>query len=1514
VLFALPVFAQLTGFPAAERISRENRPRLDSLAGNGIDTGTGAFLSEQSLLLLQGVRPLAFTLRYNSLLTSADGVLGRGWSHEYEGYLDGDPAGVMTVHWDLNRKNSFRFVSDGQPYEPLDEAVTYDQLRRNGENWVLTIRDGTVYRFDSSGYLRFMENRVGQPITVVREDGRVAEVDEGSGKRIELHYNQSGTRLQHLEDSADRLVYFAYDAGGMLAAIRGPATQGLVQGASFSSPRNIPDGGTLTVTTNVTDSGPMGLLRFADMSISHPRLSDIVVRLQSPQGTTVQLAPNQTGGLWTLTSTVLDDFDGEDPRGVWTLTVLDTRAGQTGSLNNWRMRFTEQANSIFYSNDTGGRIIEAFDSAGRRFFANGYDLQGRIVLQDDGRADNAIATLTYEETAAGVRTVYKDRAGAETILEHDPDYRLTAVTDPLGGRASYGYNARGDRTEIRDALGRTSRLEFSGGGELLSYTDPAGAAWAFEHSNGDVTVIQDPLGKRTEMEYQSHKLTRVKDAVCLANPACAGVRKTYGGSGELLSNLLSDGGGINYTWQSGRPVGATRPSGDGKETAEYDEAGRILVNRDAGGFATHYTYNSASQVLTQTDPLGLVTSREYDTRGQVIRSTDPRGDTSTFAYDGNGNLISRTDPLGETTRFIYDGEDRLKRTENAAGHGSTLEFDAAGRVTRQTDDAGVSLRFEYDAVGNRTATYDSNNVPIEKTTYDTRDLAVAVTDAYGNRTVTQYDDLARPVSVKDALGQAETLIYDPADRLKTHLDRLARTATQSYAADGVVSSITNAKGEALEFGYDLANRMTSIKSAGGEEASFGYNNRDLQSYEQFGGVVHEYLYDDAGRLTRIERHNGEVIEYDLDSNGNITTVRARYPGETDLTVRLRFDYDALNRITRFQDHDGNVLRYRYNSAGRIETLTYPDGKQVRYSYDAGERLAEIVDWAGRHTRYTYDANGNPSKVQLPNGVVQQMTYDKGGRLVRRTDRSGTVLVDIRYTFDPLNRLADVRMTPSPPAYVPEPVAMTYGAGGRLANFNGAGVQYNDRGALTLGPLGDSVEQFAYDQSGNLSRAGARNYTYNEFDQLIRLDGPEGATRLVVNPVPGLPQVLVRNSPAGVTRYVWGPGLVYEESGGNIRTYHYDFAGNTIALAGESGEIVGTLSYGPYGEIAAQTGSIDTPFQYGGVFGVITDTNGLISMQYRWYSPQLRRFLTEDSEIGRPGAAETLNRYAYGGLNPISYADPSGRFLNTLFGAVAGAVVNVAARTVVSLVTRGQLPSPGEVAGAALEGAIVGALLGTCGPGCGVVASAGIGGFGAASGSLTQQLIDDQRVDPAQLGVDTGFGVLFGGVGAIGGAGKGARAAATAPRGAGPARPGSFLRPKSISPNGATKSARNLLAPPARSSVILRPKSGVPMPSVLARLRVEVVLRRKELVKDLTVGTIETAAGDVLSNLVTAGLTPGDAGPQESARMTARSDGRSALNAGQSASFGAFRHWNTYITALALAGRSAPEPQPALGTF
>ena len=92
------------------------------------------------------------------------------------------------------------------------------------------------------------------------------------------------------------------------------------------------------------------------------------------------------------------------------------------------------------------------------------------------------------------------------------------------------------------------------------------------------------------------------------------------------------------------------------------------------------------------------------------------------------------------------------------------------------------------------------------------------------------------------------------------------------------------------------------------------------------------------------------------------------------------------------------------------------------------------------------------------------------------------------------------------------------------------------------------------------------------------------------------------------------------------------------------------------------------FLFGGQLGVMTDPAGLNYMRFRWYSPHARRFLSEDARLGDISMPGSLNRYSYGGNNPVSMVDPSGEFgfIGALVAVTAQLVVRQRVRAGVSL--------------------------------------------------------------------------------------------------------------------------------------------------------------------------------------------------------------------------------------------------------
>ena len=183
--------------------------------------------------------------------------------------------------------------------------------------------------------------------------------------------------------------------------------------------------------------------------------------------------------------------------------------------------------------------------------------------------------------------------------------------------------------------------------------------------------------------------------------------------------------------------------------------------------------------------------------------------------------------------------------------------------------------------------------------------------------------------------------------------------------------------------------------------------------------------------------------------------------------------------------------------------------------------------------------------------------------------------------------------------------------------------------------------FAYDSANRLISAGQNSYTYNVEDVRVRNLCGESETTYAYNTNGKLSQLLVKTTDGIVTKYVYGLGLIGEETRGSFKTYHFDYRGSTTAITDINGNVTDTFAYDTYGNLISRTGTSVVIFLYNGRDGVVTDDNGLIYMRARYYSPELRRFINADIIAGEIFNAVTLNRYAYANGNPVSNIDPFG---------------------------------------------------------------------------------------------------------------------------------------------------------------------------------------------------------------------------------------------------------------------------------
>ena len=311
-------------------------------------------------------------------------------------------------------------------------------------------------------------------------------------------------------------------------------------------------------------------------------------------------------------------------------------------------------------------------------------------------------------------------------------------------------------------------------------------------------------------------------------------------------------------------------------------------------------------------------------------------------------------------------------------------------------------------------------------------------------------------------------------------------------------------------------------------------------------------------------------------------------------------------------------------------------------YDNAQRVIPTVERSSSGTvivgyEYTYDDLGRIlSEIHLAKNIKYDYTYDSLSRVTKRTltNLSDNTTSEEVYAYDNAGNITSCTVSNGANTFV-------YDQNNRLISYNGQAVTYDMDGNMLSATLNGAQMSFVYDSANRLISAGQNSYTYNVEDVRVRNLCGESETTYAYNTNGRLSQLLVKTTDGVITKYVYGIGLIGEETSGSFKTYHFDYRGSTAAITDINGNVTDTFEYDTYGNLVSRTGTSAVIFLYNGRDGVVTDENGLIYMRARYYSPELRRFINADIIAGEISNAVTLNRYAYANGNPVSNIDPFG---------------------------------------------------------------------------------------------------------------------------------------------------------------------------------------------------------------------------------------------------------------------------------
>jgi RHS repeat-associated protein len=897
--------------------------------------------------------------------------------------------------------------------------------------------------------------------------------------------------------------------------------------------------------------------------------------------------------------------------------------------------------STTYTYDKLGQTLTGTNDEGQVLFHNTYNEDRRIIEQSDGTEEwrynkkwrllykpSGFHYVTDPDTGKVIKTwVYTRLNGAHTyhfnenfqVIEFDKGLRFSNEV------IYYRYNENGKRSSVGYNHGRTTAYEYDANGNLITITDALDQKTRMTYDDhNNLLSVTKPLGQRIQLDYDDHNnLIRVTD------PMGNITRYTYNSDGQLLTETLPNGGTSTYAYKNGRVVRFTNSQGV-SYTLGYDAAGRLSTLTDVEGHTTTFAYDGMNRIAELTNPLGHNVSMTYNSKGKLLTFTDASGNITRRNYDAQGYLISQINALGQETRYEYDAEGYLLQIIDALGRVTSLLYKFS-HLSRVINPLGNPQYVKYDEAGNLIRRDDASYRTVMSLSYNQRNQVTRITDALSNTTHFEYDASGQLLKTTDPLKRVTQLSYDDLGRLEESIDALLGKSSQTFDSSGNRTSLTDPNNNTTRFEFDSSGRLVQEILATGDAVKYSYSNSNqLLSMTNARGQKREFEYDAAGRLTGWTDSDGSVA-YTYDPNGNLLTVK-------DEKGTISRQYDKLNRVTQYTDTQGNTLKYAYDAVGNLITLTYPDGKQVHYEYDAADQLITVTDWANRATRYDYDKNGRLISINRPNGTQQTRVYDSAGQLLQQKEvvsKTGKVISQVDFSYDAAGNIIEEKTSREASPQIN--LEMTYAKANRLASYDDETVQLDADGNLIQGPLSGEMADFVFDSRNRLIQAGDTTYHYDAENQRIGVN----QTQYVINSQPNLSQVLVKTDASGTqTYYVYGLGLIGQETAGEYTSYHFDLRGSTVALTDSSGQVLERFQYSPYGLLVGGEAST-TPFLFNGMYGVMTDSNGLYYMRARFYSPEMRRFVNQDVLLGNIKEGQTLNRYAYVTGRPVSFVDPFG---------------------------------------------------------------------------------------------------------------------------------------------------------------------------------------------------------------------------------------------------------------------------------
>ncbi len=746
---------------------------------------------------------ISFSRMYGQNISSRyrQGILGRGWSHNWDYWLEFVADGTIKMHTPGGGARIYQ--PDSRPRRPyFSMEGDYAVFAAITGGYSHTEANGLLRVFTAAGKLSYVQDTNGNRLTCTYSGDYLTRIEHTSGKSLDFGYHLNGL-LEAVIDPVGRQTTYIYDISNQYLVDVTYFDNKSVQYA-YDTGDNVS-----ILHALISIAYPGGSHQYFDYTASGKLASMYKDNLEEKFDFTydsagmVSVGCACTGG--TKSRYYLDHqgmlAKSVNPLNEGVFLKYDSDYNLTSVIDptgrSYNYTYNDKGNLVHISDPLGNGTrlgyLGTFNRLTTLVDANGnftqYDYDGSGNLESITYNDDSVESWIYDEK--GNPIVWTNRRGSSIEYEYDADGRITAKIYPDSSVVAYDYDERGNLISAVDANGTTS-FEYDAHDQLIKITYPQNRWLQYSYNAaGQRAAMTNQLGHSLAYYYDAvGRLESISDQT--ANEI---VHYYYDQAGRLEQKVLGNGVYTTYTYD---------PAGRLESLTNYKSDTTIL-----SGFA--YTYDSRGRRISMTTTYGQPGDvrnayegqwlYEYDDLGQLTAWTDPTGRRVEYAYDALGNRITET-----------DNGSAISYTTNALN-----QYTQRGNTTYQYDADG-SLIKEIGTQGTTNYTYNHENKLIAVSSPQGNWLYTY--DAFGNRirvddngTLTDY--VIDPIGFGNVVGEYDNptgdwvLSYDHGLGLLTRDNPLTGVAYYSFDAIGNTQELTNPAQQILNnyiyepFGKDM---------------------------------------------------------------------------------------------------------------------------------------------------------------------------------------------------------------------------------------------------------------------------------------------------------------------------------------------------------------------------------------------------------------------------------------------------------------------------------------------------------------------------------------------------------------------------------------------------------------------------------------------------------------------------------------------------------------------------------------